>query len=397
MRGTVSISEEQLNMKRFLSSNRMESTTPIVMNDFRAQWEEIGQKALSAVDRVGKSGWLILGREVEDFERQLARQWGISYCVGCASGLDAIEIALKALGAKPGDKVLTTPLSAFATTLAIVRAGCIPVFVDVEASGLIDLDLCADVLESDRNVRFLVPVHLFGHAIDLTALRAVRDRFEIQIIEDCAQAIGARSSGTAVGSVGGAAATSFYPTKNLGCMGDGGALLSGNPETAALARCLRDYGQEEKYRHACMGMNSRLDELQAAILKDALLPLLAGFTERRRSVANRYIEGIRNPAIIIPKKPVNSESVWHLFPLIVSGNRDAFQAHLKKAGIASGIHYPILIPDQEAMKSFDPLLVRGELPNARHFAGHEVSLPIHPYLTGSEIDRVILACNSWRQ
>jgi dTDP-4-amino-4,6-dideoxygalactose transaminase len=199
-----------------------------------------------------------------------------------------------------------------------------------------------------------------------------------------------------VGSVGRAAATSFYPTKNLGAMGDGGAILTSDPDIASLARSLRDYGQSEKYRHSFMGLNSRLDEVHAAILRDALLPLLERFTQRRRQIAEDYMEGIRNPYITIPPEPEHSESVWHLFPVIVKGSRGDFQSHLNEAGLASGIHYPVLIPDQDAMRGFDRSLVKKELSNAKRFAEQEVSLPIHPYLNDQDIERVLAACNSWR-
>jgi dTDP-4-amino-4,6-dideoxygalactose transaminase len=384
-------------MARLASNKADESPDMILLNDFLSQWDEIRDAALAAFDRVGKSGRLILGSEVASFEQQLASVWGLPFCVGCACGLDAIEISLRCLGAKPGDRVLTTPLSAFATTLAILRTGCLPLFVDVDESGLVDLDQCVDVLREERGIRFLVPVHLFGHSLDLKRLSKIRDQFDIAIVEDCAQAVGARSNGLVVGSVSGAAATSFYPTKNLGAMGDGGAILTKDPDVASLARCLRDYGQSEKYSHSFMGLNSRLDELQAAILKDALLPLLAPFTQRRRNIAESYLTGIRNPDIVIPRVPEGSESVWHLFPVLVGSNRAAFQMHLSKAGVTSGIHYPILIPDQHAMRSFDRSLVRRELRNAKRFAEQEVSLPIHPYLSDKDVERVIAACNSWRQ
>jgi dTDP-3-amino-3,4,6-trideoxy-alpha-D-glucose transaminase len=373
------------------------SVAPILLNDFKAQWEDIRDAALAAFDRVGNSGWLILGKEVVSFEQQLAHVWELPYCIGCASGLDAIEISLRCLGARPGDKVLTTPLSAFATTLAIVRAGCVPLFVDVDESGLLDLNQCADILREEEGIRFLLPVHLFGHSINLKRLSEIGDRFDITIIEDCAQAVGAKSNGVTVGSVSAAAATSFYPTKNLGCMGDGGAILTKDPDVASVARSLRDYGQSEKYRHSFIGLNSRLDEVQAAILKDALLPLLPRFTQQRRDIAKAYLKKITNPDLVIPPIPEGSESVWHLFPLIVKGDRSAFQMHLGKAGVASGIHYPILITDQNAMKAFDQSLVRRELRNAKRFAEQEVSLPIHPYLSDHDIERVIAACNSWRQ
>lgn len=384
-------------MTMLSSDNTHRSVAPILLNDFQSQWNETRDAVLSACDRVGKSGWWILGDEVASFERQLALFWGLPFCIGCASGMDAIEISLRCLGAKPGDKVLTTPLSAFATTLAIVRIGCVPVFVDVDESGLIDLDRCVDVLKTERGIRFLVPVHLFGHAIDLKRLADIRDQFEIAVVEDCAQAVGAGSNGVVVGSVSGAAATSFYPTKNLGAMGDGGAILTKDPDVDALARNLRNYGQSEKYRHSFMGLNSRLDEVHAAILKDAFLPLLARFTQRRRCIAQAYLQGLKNPDIMIPPVPECSESVWHLFPVIVEGNRTNLRIHLEKAGVASGIHYPILIPDQDAMRVFDRSPVRGELNNAKRFVEQEVSLPIHPYLSDHDVERVIGACNSWRQ
>ncbi len=184
-------------------------TKPIPLNDFRAQWSLHREEVLAAVERVGASGWLILGAELEQFEAALAGAWGLPFCVGCASGLDAIEIGLRCSGLRPGDKVLTTPLSAFATSLAITRAGGVPLFVDVDEAGQMDLTLCEEVLAERDDIRFLVPVHLYGHAIDLDRLAAIRDRFSLRIVEDCAQAIGASSRNRAVGSVGQFAATSF--------------------------------------------------------------------------------------------------------------------------------------------------------------------------------------------
>ena len=197
----------------------------IALNDFKKQWLDIKLAALKAMDSVGNSGWLILGKETLNFEKNLAARCGFPFAVGCANGLDAIEIALRCLGLKPGDHVLTTPLSAFATTLAILRAGGVPIFVDVDESGLIDLDLCAQALKNDPAIRFFLPVHLFGHALNSKKLANLKRDFPIKIIEDCAQAIGAQSFNLPVGLIGDAATLSLYPTKNLGCLGDGGALL----------------------------------------------------------------------------------------------------------------------------------------------------------------------------
>jgi dTDP-3-amino-3,4,6-trideoxy-alpha-D-glucose transaminase len=377
-------------------SEPRDATAPILLNDFRAQWPHLREAVLGAVERVGESGWFVLGTEGQAFEKELARVWGLPFCVGCASGLDAIEIALRCAGLARGDAVLTTPLSAFATTLAVIRAGGRPCFVDVDASGQLDLALTERALESHPEIRFLVPVHLFGHALDLEQLGRLRDRFELRVVEDCAQAVGARSRGVPVGSTGELAATSFYPTKNLGCMGDGGAVLARDAALAERARCLRDYGQTAKYEHACLGLNSRLDELQAAILRDALLPQLEAFTRRRREVADRYRSGIRNPRLELPAAPAGSESVWHLFPVLVSGGRGAFQEHLRRAGIASGVHYPTLIPEQAAFREGEGGDVLSPLPRAEGFARREVSLPIHPFLSEREVERIVASCNSWR-
>lgn len=368
----------------------------ILLNNFQMQWDDIGTNALRSFERVGKSGWYILGEEVRQLEGNLASELGFNFAVACANGLDALEISLRCLGIQPGEKVLTTPLSAFATTLAILRAGGIPFFVDVDCSGLIDLELCATVLKSNPDIKFFVPVHLYGHALNLQRLNELKAQFGLKIVEDCAQAINAKSHGIPVGSVGQMAATSFYPTKNLGCMGDGGAVLTNESPLNITAKKLRDYGQSDKYVHSDEGLNSRLDEVHAAILNDALLPKLAAYTEQRRLIAQRFMREINHPDIIMPPSPEGSESVWHLFPVLIAGNAQAFQAHLQHQGITSGLHYPFIIPEQPALGKFDTQqLTLSHLDNAKRFSQQEVSLPIHPYLTEDEIERIILACNRW--
>lgn len=367
---------------------------PILMNDFSRQWEDVGAEVLAAVERVGKSAWYVLGREVEAFEAALAQELGIDHALGCGNGLDAIEIGLRGLGLRPGQRVLTTPLSAFATSLAIVRAGGVPVFVDVDESGLVDLDLAQRAFEADATLRFFVPVHLFGHTLDLTRLAELRNRFELAIVEDACQAIGARSRGQAVGSVGQCGALSFYPTKNLGAFGDGGAVITNDASVAAQGRSLRDYGQSKKYVHDRIGLNSRLDELHAAVLKHALLPRLPVWTARRGEIAATYLAGIDNPLVRPLPIPEGSQSVWHLFPVRVEAvHRQAFVAHLSEAGVHSGIHYPKLITNQAALVTAETL---SPLPLAAALASEEVSIPIHPYLTNAEAARVITAINSFR-
>ena len=368
----------------------------IQLNDFRRQWADTRADVLEAVEAVGASGWYILGREVADFERALAERWGVRYAAGAASGLDALEIALRILGCRPGDRVLTTPLSAFATTLAILKIGAVPVFADTDECGLIDLDRCRERLSRRPDIRFLVPVHLYGHALDLDRLAALRDEFGLRIVEDCAQSILATWKGRPTGSVGQIAAVSFYPTKNLGAMGDGGAVLTGEPDYDTAARGLRDYGQSGKYRHDAVGYNSRLDELQAALLRRVYLPKLAQWTERRRRIAARYLEGIRNPAVTPMAPPPESGSVWHLFPVRVAAERKpAFLQYARESQVLCGEHYPISIPDQKALCGV-PHELAGDCPTAREIARTELSLPIHPYLADEEVEQVIECCNHWR-
>jgi dTDP-4-amino-4,6-dideoxygalactose transaminase len=367
----------------------------IVQNDFAQQWRVIESAVVEAVRRVGSSGWYILGPEVERFETALAEHWGMAHAVGVGNGMDALEIGLRCLDLRPGEKVLTTPFSAFATTLAIVRAGGLPVFVDVDDAGNLDLDQSREVLSRDESIRFLLPVHLYGNPCDLEKLAALRQDFELQVVEDCAQAIGAKHGGRVVGSVGQVAGTSFYPTKNLGALGDGGALLTNDAETAARARMLRNYGQSSHYVHRERGLNSRLDEVQAAVLHDALLPQLQPWTEARRQIASRYRAQIQNPALRILEPAEDAEPSWHLFPVFVKEggpDRDRFRDSLQELQIQTGIHYPRVIPDQIALEAPGSREIKSEPENARRLAATEVSLPIHPFLRESEVAAIIAAC-----
>lgn len=369
----------------------------ILQNDFKRQWQVVGQSVLRAVQRVGASGWYILGKEVQAFEAEIARFWGVSHAVGVGNGMDALEIGLRCLGLKPGDKVLTTPLSAFATTLAVLRAGGTPVFVDVDKSGLLDLVQCRALLQRDRSIRFLAPVHLYGFPIDMPELGKLKEEFDLRIVEDCAQAIGASDHGIRVGTVGQVAGTSFYPTKNLGALGDGGAILTNDPAVAQKAASLRNYGQTALYVHSEMGLNSRLDEMHAAVLRDAFLPNLQGWTEARRRIAQRYQDSLNHPMIHLLRSGAEMNAVWHLFPVMIAdGKRDNFQEHLRSRGVLTGVHYPHLIPDQAALGMNRSYQSPVDLRNARRFAACEVSLPIHPFLTEQEVDTVVDGCNEWK-
>jgi dTDP-4-amino-4,6-dideoxygalactose transaminase len=367
----------------------------IQLNDFRRQWEEVRTDVQSAVERAGSSGVYVLGENVREFEAALAARWGLAHAAGVGSGLDALEISLRILGCLPGDHVLTTPLSAFASTLAILKLGAIPVFADTDERGLIDLDRCKNLLWRRPDIRYFLPVHLYGHSLNLEILDAFRKDFQLHIVEDCAQSFGATFRGRATGTSGQVAATSFYPTKNLGAMGDGGAILTNSAEIDAQVRILRFYGETARYHHTEIGWNSRLDELQAAILKDAFLPRADRWIARRRAIAKLYIEGIRNPKVRVPGAPPDSDSSWHLFPVFVEpAQRDAFLEHLKSAEIAAGVHYPTAIPDQPVMNRM-AFELTDDCVAARRLCASEVSLPVHPYLTGAEVEQVIAAVNRW--
>ena len=367
--------------------------TRVRMNPFGRLWSEVGADVMAAVERVGASGWYVLGKEVEAFENAFAQFCHAPHAVGVASGLDAIEVGLRALDIVPGDPVLTTPLTAFPTTLAILRAGGVPVFVDVDEHGLLDLDRCDALLRQRPDIRYCVPVHLYGQALNLDRLRELQQEHGLHVVEDAAQAHGASFAGQPVGTVGEFTAYSFYPTKNLGALGDAGALTCRDPDLAERARSLRNYGQSAHYVHDDLGLNSRLDELHAAILRDALLPRLPAWTERRREIAARYRDALGGPALTpVPIRDPEG-CVHHLFAIrVANGPRSEFRDYLSEAAIESGVHYPTLVFTQKAIAS---RYSEVRTPVAQHLADEQVSLPIHPLVTDEEITRVIERCQAW--
>lgn len=363
---------------------------------FDRMWSDCQSDVLKAIQRVGASGRYVLGSEGIRFEDRFASYSDQAHAVGCASGLDALEIALRLAGVGAGDTVLTSPLSAFATALAILRLGAQPVFCDVDQHGLIDPEAAVGAFADHPQIRAIVPVHLYGHLADMAALRALADAHGAALIEDAAQAVGASRDGLSPGALGEAACYSFYPTKNLGCLGDGGALTLAMSEQATRARALRDYGQSAKYVHDEIGLNSRLDELHAATLTDAFLPRLDGWLARRRQIAKRYLAEISSEAITLLPGPEPASGGWHLFPVLTRpGQRDAFLAHLKAHGIGAGLHYPTLICDQKAYVDAHGASDPSQFAQSRRFAETEVSLPIHPYLKEHEVDHVVASVNAW--
>ena len=362
----------------------------VAANDFARQWEDLAADALAAVARVGASGRLILGDEVAGFEAQFAAWWGVGHAVGVANGTDALEIALRCADVVPGDRVLTTPLTAFATTLAILRAGATPVWCDVDDSGAMDLGAAAVALAGDDRIRALLPVHLYGHPLSASALGALAAEHGVVVVEDCAQSAGAWRDGRPTASAGRVSATSLYPTKNLGAMGDGGVVLTDDEAVAARARALRNYGQDRRDHHVEAGCNSRLDELHAAILRSAHLPRLDGWLQRRAAIAERYADAL-DGSPFRPLRPTGGRSANHLFAIEVTDRpAEAAARGFAAAGVAVGRHYPVLCPDQPACADAGETV--GELPVARRLAACELSLPIHPYLTDEEVEHVIATC-----
>ena len=337
-----------------------------------------------AIERVVTRGWFILGPELEAFEQEFAAACHGEHAAGVGTGTDALAIALRALGIGAGDEVITSPLSAAYSALAIMMAGARPVFADIDPDRL-TLDPDAAAAAVTPRTAAIMPVHLYGQAADMPAIVDVARRHDLAIVEDCCQAHLASCQGRPVGSDSAAAAYSFYPTKNLGALGDGGALTTNDAALAARAKRLRNGGQTDKYRHDEFGVNSRLDEMQAAILR-ARLPLLAGWTDRRRALGRRYREALARLDTVVVPPELDAGHVYHLFP-VRSGAREAMQAHLQSAGIETLIHYPIPIPRQPALSPERP----ADCPIATQVCGEIFSLPLYPALTESAVVDVAAA------
>jgi dTDP-4-amino-4,6-dideoxygalactose transaminase len=342
----------------------------------------------AAIDRVVASGWYILGPEVEAFEREFAEASRVPHAIGAGNGTDAIFLIFRALDIGPGDEVITSPLSAAFSALAILMAGARPVFADIDPERL-TLDPRAAEAAITPRTKAIMPVHLYGQPADMRAFEAIAARHNLALVEDAAQSQLATSDGRPVGSIGIAAATSFYPTKNLGALGDGGAVLTRDAALAARIKRLRNGGQSSRYHHDEAGVNSRLDEMQAAILR-ARLKRLAGWTERRRAIAARYRSALANASVQVPRE-FDGGHVYHLFPLLTA-QRDRFQSHMTAAGVETLIHYPIPIPRQPSMRGANPAVC----PIADRVCSQVVSLPMYPGLSDPAVEIVATAAAAFR-
>lgn len=363
----------------------------ILMNDFKSEPEALRVQTIDAVSRVLESGWYVLGNEVKEFEKSWAKKCGTKHAVGVANGMDAIEIALRTLDIGPGDEVITTPMTAFATVLAIYRAGAIPVLADISNdTGIMSIDSVARCLS--KKTKAILLVHLYGQMRDMTTWQDFCESNKIDLIEDCAQAHLSEWNGQPAGSFGSVSAFSFYPTKNLGTIGDGGMLITNSDKISNRAQILRNYGQGERYYHTELGLNSRLDEVHAAILS-VRLNWIEQFTKRRREIANSYHSHFKNNKItqlLNPQYP--GSHVYHLFVLLCE-ERDLLIEHLNKHNIQALIHYPVPVhqqaPCQDILRDPQGLFI------AEDYAEKCLSLPCHPQMTEEEIGRVIEAVNSF--
>ena len=358
--------------------------------DLGAATAEIRFELDEAIGRVLASGRYVLGPEVEAFEREFSTFVGTDHCVGVGNGLDAIELALRALGVGTGDEVIVPSNTYVATWLAVTRLGAraVPVEPNLETYNL-DPDRIADAITP--RTRAIVAVHLYGQPADMDSLRIVASKRGLWLVEDAAQAHGAAYKGRQVGGLGDAAAWSFYPTKNLGALGDGGAVTTNDPSVADRVRILRNYGSRTKYVNEIRGVNSRLDELQAAVLR-VKLPLLHEWNQRRRRIAARYLDGLRGAALGLPSTAPGVDPVWHLF-VVRSNARDRLQEHLAKNDVQTLIHYPIP-PHQQAAYA-DLGYPVGAFPIAERIHRECLSLPIGPHLTDDQVGAVINAVRSF--
>lgn len=340
-----------------------------------------------AIERVIDRGWFILGPEVTAFEEEFAAASGARFAVGVGSGTDALALSLRALGIGPGDEVITAPLSAAFSGLAILMAGATPVFADIDPDRL-TIDPRAIEAAVTPRTRAIMPVHLYGQPADMPAIASIAERHGLALVEDACQAHFATSAGRPVGTFGAAGAFSFYPTKNLGALGDGGAVITDDAAIAEKLKRLRNGGQVDRYLHAEFGVNSRLDEMQAAILR-ARLAWLPEWTARRRALALRYRRALAGAKIVVPPER-DPGHVYHLFP-ILSTRREALQQHLAGRGIGTLVHYPISIPRQPAFAA-----VAGAACVVSERIAREVcSLPLSHSLTDADVDFVAAAVHDW--
>lgn len=354
--------------------------------DAKVQYQALASKLQDRVRDVMAAGHYIMGPQVKEFETQFAAYLDIPFVSSCNSGTDALHLALRAMQIGPGDEVITTPFTFIATTEAIGMVGATPVFVDVDPLTY-NIDPKAIEAKITAHTKAILPVHLFGRACDMTAIMAIARQYNLKVIEDCAQATGASWEGRKVGTIGDVGCFSFFPTKNLGCFGDGGAAVTADPELAERIEYLRRHGGKVKYQHSELGLNSRLDTLQAAILA-VKLPHLDRWNLARTEIATAYLSGLQDvEGIVLPSLARRGESAWNQFTIRVpNGQRDRLQHSLKERGIGSMVYYPIPLHLQQVHANLGH--VKGDFPVSEQLSQEVLSLPMFPELTTT--DRAIV-------
>lgn len=344
---------------------------------------------MEAFGRVLDSGWFIQGKELEAFEAEFSTYCNVTHCVGVGNGLDAIHLLLDAYGIGPGDEVIVPSNTFIATWLAVTRCGATPVAAEPDPATHNISPAAVEAAVTPRTAA-IIPVHLYGQPVDMDAINTIAERHGLLVVEDAAQSQGARYKRSPTGSLGHAAATSFYPGKNLGALGDGGAILTNDNAIAAKIKRLRNYGSSVKYQHYLQGYNSRLDEVQAAFLRVKLRELDQS-NDRRREIAIRYSLALEGSGVQIPIVPEWAEPVWHLY-VIRSVDRDQLQTHLRQLNVETLVHYPIPPHKQQcyAHLRFPPL------PVAERLASEVLSLPISPVMSDMQVDHVIRSIESFK-
>lgn len=357
--------------------------SPIPLVDLAAQHRTLENALREALSRMLESSAFILGEEVEAFEREFAAFCGVKHAVGVGNGLDALTLALKAMGLKRGEEVILPANTFVATVLAVEAARAKPVLVDVDPDRYtLDPDLTARAVT--KKTKAVIPVHIYGQPADMAPLRELARKKGLRILEDAAQAHGAKLGEEACGSMGDAGCFSFYPSKNLGALGDGGMVVTGDDELAETIRVVRNYGQSAKNRHAVKGINSRLDAFQAAVLR-VKLRHLPKWNESRRRLAARYRQELEHLPVVLPAEAEGVTHVYHLYVVRVE-RRDELMRHLADLGVSCGIHYPVPVHLQEAFSDLGRK--EGNFPVTEKLAGEILSLPMYPELTNSDVDRI---------
>lgn len=362
----------------------------IAYSDLSYIHNEIREEVNEAVNRVLDSNWFIMGEEVSRFEEEYAKYCGVKHCIGVGNGLDALHLILAAYGIGPGDEVIVPANTFIATALAVSYCGATPVLVDADADTY-NLDISKIEEKITDKTKAVMCVHLYGHVVDIPAVYEIARKHNIKVIEDAAQAHNAFLDGKKTGSLGDAAGFSFYPGKNLGAFGDAGAITTNDDALARKVRALRNYGSEEKYRHIYKGFNTRLDEMQAAILRIKLRHLTQ-WTEQRQTIARYYLEHINNPKIKLPSVPAPKEHVWHIFPVFAKDRDDLIQ-HMESCGVKALIHYPIPVHLQEGYQELG--YQEGDYPVAEQLAREEVSIPLWVGMGEEEMAQVVNSLNSF--